>query len=279
MKSPEIKKLDELVTEFIAEERDRCFYILCEYFRYIKTIPELNEVLEKLETDFKTKDISENYKMGDMENLKSIDIKNDKILFNIWFIYGYLDNLADGLEKMIPLFQMGGSKELLNQVQQIYIPELQKNQESVKEIAPMIKKETFNRYLKNLNDFLVNELSAREFLGAKDRTDGISYDKEEQILHINHYSIPIVARGENNNSHFLLCCLFELSKELDEIWSYKDLSESKYFTGDNAIWKKYYDAAMLVKKKISEYGDPSISDFLIIISGENGHVRINEKYI
>lgn len=98
---------------------------------------------------------------------------------------------------------------------------------------------------------------------SKQRSTNINYDNQNSILTIKEKSIPL---SPDSNQDYLLRVLFGNPKELFRKWSWDEIVEDHFWgdkevTEDKNMWKKIYNAACEINKKVQE--KIGIKDFLI----------------
>lgn len=104
----------------------------------------------------------------------------------------------------------------------------------------------------------------------------ISFDTENSVLKIGDKKINIKLKNDKPISHYVLEYIFESKEGLTAQSFYSEIIEAK-FLKENFEWRSIYRACNDINKKVSEQA--SISNFLIIKSGQSGYTQINHAYM
>ena len=252
----------------------------------------IDKYLKTLKHSSITKKLIESY---EIRNANDIDIMKTISKFNIyskinnelsdisWLYYQYLSffpkSLKKAKEKISNITKISNEKKRNNEAKTIFIKakdfakEIQKTKSKIPEF---FSDSAFKKVFKTFHIHIINYIVGKEKNEKNDMKKNLTYDENKGIFYFDDMPINIKLQDrETNQSKIMKYIFIDNKKILNSDFFYGDMAEN--FEDDRDIeksknWSKYRTALKELNLKICD-------DFFLYNSSNQGHTKINSKYL
>lgn len=212
------------------------------------------------------------------EPLNLVDLELPAALLNLSLVYGLVKQAKED-SKTNPQ----NAIELIQKIKELsgmYIPIKIKDDDKEKSISIIMSK-YYLRCIAVIGQYILNELSAEEFLKGNKPKSLISFNEKESLLTINGTIIKISRTTERSIDHYILDTIFK-NKDISEEVYFKDVAKriDEFADYDKTKdWRKFYRACEHLNQKIQTDTHNTIIDFIEPHTGNKAWCKINLKYL